>query len=308
MNKPAPFQAHNSACGAERKVMTWIKNVAQVFEKVEKFTFSLICSVTALIILVVLGTTILGSLRLGLIAWCVFMALSVSKFLVSVPEVTGLLTINIFSGKLIPYGTGLHFRYPWEQVKEGNYINLQVITEDMSESYPAQDGPEMILKWSFQYRPYLNFLERYISADDNTIKKGFKDVGSSILSANIAGFKAGNCKKNQQAIEKELKREFEEMKPTPEELYGTELVRVSLADVDYEPTVQAVRASEQVAAILRKIATAIRKDHPEITQKDAMNAAMIIHGKIQKNVVEVEGHGGEALAALLIAMSRGGGK
>lgn len=226
--------------------------------------------------------------------------------MVSVPEVTGLLTVNVFTGRLTPYGPGLHFKLPWEQIKEGLYINLRVITEDMEESYPSQDGPVMLVKWSFQYRPYLQFLERYIGADDNTIKKGLKDVGSSILSANIAGFPADNCKRNQQAIETELRAEFGTMTPTPEELYGIELVRVSLADVDYEPTVQAVRASEQVAAKLRQIATAIRADHPEISQKDAMNAAMIIHGKIKKDVVEVEGQGGEALAALLIAMSRGG--
>lgn len=250
-----------------------------------------------------------------LVVLVVVAALSAKYFLVSVPEVTGLLTVNTFTGELKPYGTGLHFRLPWEQVKEGNFINLRVITESMEESYPSQDGPVMFVKWSFQYRPsaeaiYDNEgkspLERYISADDNTIKMGLKDVGSSILSANIAGYPAENCKKNQQEIEKELRKEFEEMKPTPKELYGIDLIRVSLADVDFEATVQAVRASAQVAAKLTQMATAIRLGHPEISQKDAMNAAMIIHGKVKKDVVEVEGEGGEALAALLIAMSRGG--
>jgi regulator of protease activity HflC (stomatin/prohibitin superfamily) len=241
-----------------------------------------------------------------LVVLVVVAALSAKYFLVSVPEVTGLLTVNMFTGELKPYGTGLHFRFPWEQVKEGNFINLRVITESMEESYPSQDGPVMFVKWSFQYRPYLEFLEQYISADDNTIKMGLKDVGSSILSANIAGYPAEDCKKNQQEIEKELRKEFEEMKPTPKELYGIDLIRVSLADVDFEATVQAVRASAQVAAKLTQMATAIRVGHPEISQKDAMNAAMIIHGKVKKDVVEVEGEGGEALAALLIAMSRGG--
>ncbi|MFA5791501.1 MAG: SPFH domain-containing protein [Candidatus Paceibacterota bacterium] len=253
-----------------------------------------------------------------LLVWAAIIAvlgIVLKYFIVSVPEVTGLLTVNVFTGGLTPYGPGLHLKWPWEQVKEGLYINLRVITENMEETYPSQDGPAMLVKWSFQYRPSAEVtyddndkspLERYISSDDNTIKQGLKDVGSSILSANIAGFPADDCKKSQQAIETELRREFETMAPTPQELYGIELIRTSLADVDYEPTVQAVRASEQVAAKLRQIATAIRTDHPEISQKDAMNAAMIIHGKIKKDVVEVEGKGGEALAALLIAMSRGG--
>jgi regulator of protease activity HflC (stomatin/prohibitin superfamily) len=236
-----------------------------------------------------------------LIVILLVIALSIKHFMVSVPEVTGLLTVNVFTGKLIPYGTGLHFRFPWEQVKEGNFINLRVVTENMEESYPAQNGPVMLVKWSFQYRPYLQYLERYISSDDNTIKQGLKDVGSSILSANIAGLPADDCKKNQQAVEEELRREFGAMAPTPEELYGIELIRVSLADVDYEPTVQAVRASEQIAAKLQEIAAKICKEHPEIKQKDAMNMAMIIHGKVTKNVVEIEGEGGNALAALIMA-------
>ena len=261
--------------------------------------------------LLLLGCTALGrefeyplvGAAIGLLA----VSFSVQAFLVSVPEVTGLLTVNALTGDLHPYGTGLHFRFPWEQVKEGNFINLRLTTESVEETYPAKDGPLMLVKWSFQYRPRVELLERYISADDHTIKEGVKDVGSSILSASIARQFADNCKKRQHAIEERLRAEFAASNPRPEDLYGIELVRVSLADVDYEPTVQAVRASEQVAAKLRQIATAIRTDHPEISQKDAMNAAMIIHGKIKKDVVEVEGQGGEALAALLIAMSRGGG-
>lgn len=298
---PAPAGASHAPHGAKEKKM--------------RFVFAIVCWVLLLLGCIILGQA-LGYPILGGALGFLAVSLSTGVFLVSVPEVTGLLTVNALTGVLHPYGTGLHFRFPWEQVKEGNFINLRVVTENMEESYPAQDGPVMLVKWSFQYRPSAEAiydhtgkspLERYISADDNTIKQGLKDVGSSILSANIAGFPADHCKGGQQVIEAELRSEFGTMRPTPEELYGIKLIRVSLADVDYEPTVQAVRASEQVAAKLRQIATAIRIDHPEISQKDAMNAAMIIHGKIKKDVVEVEGQGGEALAALLIAMSRGGG-
>lgn len=232
--------------------------------------------------------------------------LNIKYFLVSVPEVTGLLTVNLFTGKLKPYKTGLHFIPLWEQVKEGNFINLRVITESMEESYPSEDGPVMLVKWSFQYRPILKLLGKYISSDDHTIKEGVKDVGSSILSASIAGQLSENCKTNQHQIEEALRNKFASADPTPEELYGIELIRVSLADVDFEPTVQAVRASAQVSAKLTQMATAIRLGHPEISQKDAMNAAMIIHGKVSKNIMEVEGEGGNALAALLAGIFRGG--
>jgi len=272
----------------------------------QKIVVMLVCFVLEFIVSATVGSFIFGSLQWILVIWLVLMALSVDKFLLSVPEITGLLTVDVFTGALRPYGTGFHLRYPWEQVKAGNYINLRIITEPIEESYPAQDGPSMLTKWSFQYRPRLDMLARYISVDDRTIKEGLKDVGSSILSANIAQVPAADCKKNQQQVEEELKKEFQDLHPTPAELYGIDLIRVSLADVDYEPTVQAVRASEQVAARLRAIAAAIRTENPAISQKDAMNLALIIHGNIKKDVVEVEGEGGNALAALLIAASRGG--
>jgi len=255
-----------------------------------------------------LGTTIFGSVGLGTIIWCVFMTWFVRIFIVSVPEVTGLLTVNYITGNLIPYGTGVHFRFPWEQVKAGNYLNLRLTTVREEETYTSKDGPVMMVKWSYEYKPLLTRLDRYITSDDSTIKEGLSDVGGSILSSIISQIKSDDCKSTQRAIETELKLKFDQMTPTPADLYGIELVRVSLADVDFEPTVQAVRASEQVAKKLREIATAIRVDHPEISQKDAMNMALVIHGKVTKGITEVEGEGGAALAALLIAMSKGGGK
>ena len=243
-------------------------------------------------------------------------ALNIKHFLVSVPEVTGLLTVNVITGKMKPHGPGIHLRWPWEQIKDGLFINLRIVTESMEETYPSKDGPEMLVKWSFQYRPSvariydkkgMSPLERYISADDDTIKIGLKDVGSSILSADIAQLNSYESKAQQRSLENRLEKEFETLTPTPEELYGIELIRVSLADVDLEPEVQKVKASQVVATTLQKMATGIRVDHPEINPKDALNAAMIIDGKITKHVIEVEGEGGNALAALLVT-ALGGGK
>lgn len=237
-------------------------------------------------------------------------ALNIKHFMVSVPEVTGLLTVNVATGRLKPYGPGLHLRWPWEQLKEGLFINLRIITESMEETYPSKDGPEMLVKWSFQYvasteatydSKGMSPLERYISSDDNTIKNGLKDVGSSILSADIAKLDGEDCKEKQKELEDRLEKEFEtKAPPTPWDLYGIEIIRVALADVDFEPEVQKTKASQVVATTLQSMAKNIRTDHPEISQKDAMNAAMIIDGKITKHVVEVEGEGGNALAALLV--------
>ncbi len=242
---------------------------------------------------------------IGMALWLPAMAYLVKPFLVSVPEVTGLLTINLLTGTLRPYGTGMHFRFPWEQVKVGNYINLRTITPNQrKESYPSADGPAMIVKWSFQYIPRLELLPRFIAVDQSTIDNGLGDVGSSFLSAEIARRNAIDCKTNQAQLEAGLQSAFEGqfnrgvIGETVEHFYGIDIVRISLADVDYDEKFQRARTSEQVAKRLRDIATAIITEHPDIKPKDAMNTALIINGDVSKNVQEVEG---DPLAGLFMA-------
>ena len=267
---------------------------------------AIICWGVEFVISIVLGVWIFGSEAMGLVIWCLLMAGTVKYFLVSVPEVTGLLTVDAFTGQLRSYGPGLHLVYPWELVKYGNYINLRIVTEEMEETYPSLDSL-MHVKWSFQYQPLLSGLARYIAVDDKTIKEGLKDVGSSVLSGNIALLPGEECKKEQGKVEIELRKEFATAEPTPSVLYGIELVRVSLADIDFEEDVQAIRATKKVAATIQEIATSF-KAGTDIDDKDALNAALITHGKVKKEVVEVEGEGGKALAGLLMGAFRGRSK
>lgn len=278
-----------------------------------RFVFAFFCWFLIYALAVIVGTQI-NSILVTLALWALAMRFLVTPFLVSVPEVTGLVTINLLSGigggRYYCYPTGMHFRFPWEQVKVGNYINLRLITDSKKETYPARDGPLMLTEWSFQYRPLWQKLDRYIAVDETTINRGLVDVGSSVLSANIASMEADDCKTYQHRIETDLRAQFERMSPSPEELYGIEMVRVALADLDYEEKYQKARASERVSQKLKDIATQLMEEAKlkgkEISFKEALNAAMIINGDVTKAIQEVEGQGGEALAALLMAMSKGG--
>lgn len=268
---------------------------------------------------VVIGALVLGfraGIFIGGAIWSLRMAYGIRYFMMSVPEVTGLLTINLLkNGELRPYGSGIHFRYPWEQIKEGNYINIRLITKSHKEDYPSADGPKMHVEWSYQYRPKLRLLAKYIAVDESTIEKGITDVGSSFLSSVIAKEAAIKCKEEQSLIEEELRKKFEmagdrrkregEEKQSLEELYGIDLIKISLSDLDYDPDFQKVRSSEQIAQRIKEIAARL-KENKQISDKDALNAAMIINKDITKHIQEVEGEGGQALAALLMAMATGG--
>lgn len=271
--------------------------------------FAVFCWGLIFVVALIAGVMIFSSLLAGLAFWALAMTRLVTPFLVSVPEVTGLVTINLLAaigGKTYYcYPTGMHFRFPWEQVKVGNFINIRTVTPDLIvESYPAKDGPAMLTKWSFQYIALVLYLDRYIAVDETTINRGIIEVGSGFLSAEIARTDAENVKTNQDQMGRDLQGEFERMDPPPEQRYGIKILVVALADIDFEPQYQRVRTSERVATKLREIADGLKRGN--ITEKDALNAAMVVNGDVAKRIQEVEGQGGEALAALLMAMSRGG--
>lgn len=284
-------------------MQTLFKEIGETIErKLSRRVFALVYAIVVFAVSTILGL-VLGSFRLGLILWCIIMSLSTKWFLVSVPEVTGLVTVNLLTGKLATYGTGLNVRYPWEQAKMGNYLNLRIETVERIESYPSKNGPLMMVKWAYQFKALRNRLDSYIGADDSTIKEGLDNIGSSNLQTSINKRDAEDCKKEKEEIEEELVSEFAKIKP--EDLYGIELIKISLADIDYEEKYQRVRVTEAIAEKLKGIAKKLRTG--DISEKDALNAAMIINGDIKKTVTEVEGKGGEALAALLMAMAQGKG-
>lgn len=241
-------------------------------------------------------------------------------FTASVPEATGLLLVNVLKSTRAedPFsnqrgvGPGLHFKLPWEQGREGNYINLRLITPPTrDETYPSAEGPMMKVKWSFQYRPNVELLPQYIGVDESTIDDGIADMGSSFLSREIGGQSVEKIKNLQGDIEGKLLALFDTGKKKLEYLYGINVMKAALHDVDYEESYQAALAAKAIAARVNEIA----KDAPAgLHPKDAANHALVIAGKatkqINEQINEVRGEGAEALAAFLAGIlggNKGGG-
>lgn len=241
-----------------------------------------------------------------LVAGCTF-----SFFFVSVPEITGLITINVFTGVLQHYEQGMSFRFPWEQVKERNYIDLRVIQSgELTETCPSFDGPAMLVRWSFRYCPVPKLLEKYIAVSKDTINKGLEDIGSSFLSAKIAQMDALEAKKQQPAIQTDLRAAFDAAPIVHQ--FGIEIIDVALADVDYEQRFQQARATEQISVRLRDVATKIvieAADKGEkITIEEAMNMALIMNKDVTKDIQEAKGGDFATLMSLVRNMGAGGKK
>jgi len=282
--------------GARRDTMSHktspnpLSGLAEILESFSRSTIMIGSFSGMMLLSVITSILILGSPAIGVAIGFFLIASIAGYFLVSVPEITGLITVNIATGELHVYETGLHIRYPWEQVEEGNYINLRQVTEMVEENYPAQDSL-MDVKWLFQYTPMAEGLPRYISADDNTIKRGLKGIGGSVLGHEISAKNGEECKKKQEEIEVSMMKKFGETKPTPLVLYGIRIDRVAIVDMDYDKNVQKARSALATTQLTIKMADAIQSDDKSISRKDAMNFALVITDKAKKNIFEVEGLG-----------------
>lgn len=289
--------------------MDSMQKLSRILIAIISFTFFLTLSLTASVIFLGFGPGILFGIGLFLVA----ISLCVRCFLVSVPEVTGLVTINVFTGDLYSYGPGLHFRYPWEQVKEDNYINIRVVKPPQKEdSYPSKDGPAIPVKWEFQYRPIARHLDRYIAVGQSTITEGLVDIGSSFLSKEIAKIEALKAKSKQENLERKLQEAFKNDKTILD--YGIEIVKLALIDVDYEQRFQQARATEQIAERLRDAAKKIVEDskdekgQPKISMKEAMNMVLVMNKDVTKDIQETEGGDASLLMAAARNVGARGGK
>jgi hypothetical protein len=164
----------------------------------------------------------LWGFTVGTSAWILMLTHTLHYFVVSVPEVTGLITINLllrpteldrYANQHV-YQTGLSFRFPWEQVKLGLYINLRIVTQTFEEDFSAKGspatekkqqkeagaeqkkkrrpggkagaGPKVTIRGSIQYRAFLQLLPRYVAVDESTINRGLVDIIESYLSDTVA--------------------------------------------------------------------------------------------------------------------------
>lgn len=235
--------------------------------------------------------------KIGL--WITLIGTSFPFFTVLVPEVTGLIALNFFTGELHPFGPGLQFKYPWDIVRDENFIPLEIVTKDHKEDYAAKDGPMMKVKWSYQYVPNAGRLDRFIAVDESTIDRGFTDVISSILSEVIGGRLSEEAREKVEEIQREVLRRLEAMvakangqtvgmQEKLERQYGVNFKLLAIADIDFSEDYQQARSGQARMAVIVKTAKMIDERGGKPT-KDAMNTVLVEQGKAKKNIFEVEG-------------------
>lgn len=282
---------------------TPFENFARAFTSPKAFFFYFLSAcawlITVLLIAVPLSFLftrylVLG-FGLGTALWLYENGKVIKYFMVSVPEVTGLVTLNLFSGEMNTYGAGLNFILPWEQVKEGNYINLRVMkTDDKTETFPSKDGPVIIATWSLQYASSVEQLTAYIAVDEETINRGLGEVASGFLALKIRDTNSEDAreKTKKQELETDLLQHFQQTATVPveqpngeikniplEKFYGISIKLVAIADVDFEADYQKARSTDRVMKKFKETADGIKGEDGSITSKDALDSVLMVAGK-----------------------------
>ncbi len=226
-----------------------------------------------------------------------FAGLVLKFFLVSVPEVTGLILLNQFTGELRPVGSGLRLKLPWETYREENFFSLKLVTKKFSETYAAGDGPMMEVKASYQYNPDERRLDKYIAVDETTIEQGFTDVFSGILSEIIGAKEAESVRKDLQKIQEEVIKKLDasalttatSFKEKLENQYGVNWRLFAIADIDFAKDYQEARSGKARMEKIGETIAVIKKAAPLLDDKEAVNTVLVEQGKAKKNIFEVEG-------------------
>ncbi len=226
-----------------------------------------------------------------------FFGLVLKFFLVSVPEVTGLVLLNQFTGKLRPVGSGLNRKWPWETYREKNFFSLELTTKKFVETYASKNGPMMEVKASYQYNPDEQQLDHYITVDETTIEQGFTDVFSGILSEIIGGKKAEDVRKRIKEVEDEVIKRLDtsalttttSFKEKLENQYGVNWRLFAIADIDFAKDYQEARSGKARMEKIGETIKVLKKAAPLLDDKEAVNAILVEQKKATKNIFEVEG-------------------
>lgn len=267
----------------------------------------------------------------GTSLWLVTVGFTLHHFVVGIPEVTALIAINIFKRSTeydkycnqTVYLTGLSFKFPWEQAKDGLYINLRLIAQPFNEDFPAKDGPPVNARGVILWRPVAKFLPQHIAVDASVINRGLADIVTGLLSTMIGKETALEARQKMNDFQNDITKAMESSNTilkkaievqeaglapkdaTYEWLFGIDLDAVRLADVNFSKDYQTALTNEAQAARVKKFAAELIEEH-RIPEKEAMNSAMIAFGLVKKSIIEAEGEGPKALAGLLLSMGRGG--
>lgn len=239
-------------------------------------------------------------------------AVTFSYFAISVPEVMGLITVNLFTGGTNEYGPGLHFKWLWEQVKDDNFWSIEYVTFIFDENYAASNGVMMEVKAYVKYRPKVGHLVRYKAVDETTIKEGLKGDMSAELSTEIHGRLPEEARAAITEMREKVRRKFEvgQVGHSYEDRFGIDVDEVGISDIDYEPSYQQALSNKQQMQRHQEAALALVEAAGGLVNLSydvALTNVLVNAGVVEKkvNVTEIGGSAKDSFVTGIVALLQG---
>lgn len=173
---------HDRACHSERNTATRL--MVSVATVVASFLLPMML-LSSLLSGIFPGSGLVGA-GLGFIAGGFVLAAIFDKVTIRVRQYEGVITDDIWSGNPIPYGPGLHARFPWEIITEEGIVSLRYVTVSYEIQVPTKDD-EVRVKGQYQYYVLLSRLTIFGRADYSTVNDGFEGIVISYLSRIFGG-------------------------------------------------------------------------------------------------------------------------
>jgi regulator of protease activity HflC (stomatin/prohibitin superfamily) len=237
----------------------------------------------------------------ALALWVIGVSWTLKWFTASVPQQTALVLVNSLSGSLREVPSGLSFKLPWEHAPLPNYLELQTLSVEVQGDFVASDGPVVAVKGTVQFRIKPGKGVTVVGYSEKAFFEGIRQVCASFLSDYLSKHSAIEVRSDAKILEGQLLAYLKSGEQSLQNNFGVEAQLVSIADIAFEEDYQRIRTDHSTALELVSIAKRLRVG--EMTEAEALQAAMILSGDIKKKVIEINGLGPDALSKRLIAIA-----
>lgn len=252
------------------------------------------------------------SLAIGIVIALNLIAESTRFVLVAVPEYTALLLINYFAqpdeehdqyANLMVLTSGLHPKFPWDQVKEENFIDLRVIEQPYDEDFISKDNIPVNYSGTIFFQPLAERLPRYLAFADTTIKVNLLEILTGYYTGITQSLTAQECREHQGKIREGIPVLFGATggQLALEEYYGLNRLKPpTLGDVTYEESYQKAITNQTNVDVDSATAQRLRAENPGLTAQAAMDFVQVRAGIVKRTINDInsEAKGGEAFSAL----------
>jgi hypothetical protein len=175
-----------------------------------------------------LSWTWLVSLYFSLLVTLMVVQKTYRWFFVNVPEFMALITVNYFDGALRKMESGLHLKYPWEQIKKSMWFTLEMISVVFKDDYPTKDGGVVEIAGVFRYRANFKRLERYASIDETTIGAAILNDAKRLMSERIGQTRTEDIASKLQEIKKQIEETYQATDNPLEKSLGIDFEDISI--------------------------------------------------------------------------------